>query len=85
VFNNRHRFANRCRPASDPRRARTTFAHQRRDGGRPHLSGRTDFKNPSPPSAALRWPPNSFGVVHRRDDSTPSCRPNQGFRPQGRR
>jgi hypothetical protein len=85
VFSNRHRFANRCRAASDPRGARTTFAHQRRDRGRPHLTGSTEFESPASPSAALRRPGNSLGVIHRRNDSAPSCQETQGFKPQGRR
>lgn len=85
VFSNRRRFANRCRPASDPRRARGTFAHQRRDGGRPHPDGWKEFQSPSSPAAAFGRPVNSFGVVHRRNDSTPSCQPTQGFRSHGKR
>jgi len=54
VFSNRHRFANRCRPASDPRGARPTFAHQRRDRGKSRLRGSTEFESPASPSAALR-------------------------------
>jgi hypothetical protein len=74
VFSNARRFANRCRPASHPRNARATFAHQRRDRGGLHVRGSTGSR-----------PPQSFGVVHRRNDSAPSCRPNQGFSPRGKR
>lgn len=52
VFSNRHRFANRCRPASHPRGARTTFAHQRLDrvGPRPDGCDAASPRNTSAPS-----------------------------------
>jgi hypothetical protein len=62
VFSNRHRFANRCRPASHPRGARTTFAHQRLDRGGPRPDGceATSPRN----NSALPCQPN-HGSRHR--------------------
>ena len=81
VFSNSRRLANRCRPAPHPRNARATFAQQRRDRGGLHVRGST---HSSLLSAGSFRPNKSFGVVHRRSDSAPDCRPIQGFRPRGR-
>jgi hypothetical protein len=83
VFSNRRRVANRCRPtlfADGAPLANRNRRHQNRP--RSHLRGPTEFGSPA---AAFRRPANSLGVVHRRHDSTPSCRANQGFRPRRQR
>jgi hypothetical protein len=85
VFSNRHRFANRCRPAPPVIGAHMATAHRRPDRGGSHLSGSTEFESPASPSAALRRPTKSLGAVHRRNDSVPSCQPTQGFGPRGKR
>ena len=82
AFSNARSFRNRCRPASHLRKARATFAHQRRDRGKLHVRGSTHSTSLS---AGSFRPNKSFGVVHRRNDSAPACRPSQGFRPRGRR
>ena len=69
------RFTNRCRPAFHHRNARSTFAHQRRNNRGLHVRGPRDCR-----------PAKSFGIVHRRTDSTPpTCRPNRGFAARGKR
>jgi hypothetical protein len=82
LFSNSRRFVNRCRPAPHARNARTTFAQQRRDRGGLHVRGSTHLTSLN---AGSFRPNKSFGVVHRRNDSAPACRPIQGFRPRGHR
>ena len=72
------RFANRCRPVSHHRNARRTFAHQRRKTGGLHVRGTSLNTGSCRPATTL-------GVVHRRNDSAPSCRPSRGFAARGRR
>jgi hypothetical protein len=90
VFDNSRRFANRSRSTfrnpgtplanahrqSTLRNPGTPLANVYRDLDRPrsHLIGST-----------VCPPAKSFGVVHRRNDSVPSCRPNQAFAGRGRR
>lgn len=74
VFSNRHRFANRCRPAPSVIGAHIATTRRHSDRPRAHLTGPTDSR-----------PPRSFGVVHRRNDSAPPCQPTQGFRSHGKR
>jgi|GEM_PF-2417451 len=85
AFSNRHRVANRCRPARFADGAHLANRNRRHPNRpRSHLRGPTEFGSPA--SAALRRPANSLGVVHRRNnESAPSCRPNPGFRPRGHR
>jgi hypothetical protein len=85
VFSNRRRFANRCRPSPSVIGAHRANTHRRPDRSKSHLTGSTEFGSPASPSAAFKRPTNSFGVVHRRNDSTPSCGPTQGFGPRERR
>lgn len=84
VFSNSRRFANRCRPAS-PVGAHRATTHRRPDRPRPHRNGSTVFESPASPSAALRRPTQSLGVVHRRNDKVASCQPTEGLGPRGRR
>ena len=80
VFSNSRRFANRCRPAPHSN-ALAPIAHRRPDRPRLHLNGSTVFESPASPSAALRRPTQSLGVVQRRNDKVTSCRPTEGFGP----
>lgn len=85
VFSNSRRFANRCRPASPVIGAQMARTHRRTDRSRSHLSGSRDFESPAAPSAALRSPTHSLGLVQRQNDKMASCEPTQGVGPRGRR
>jgi hypothetical protein len=85
VFSNSRRFANRCRPASPVISAHRAATNRRPDRPRSHLNGSTVFESPASPWAALRRPTQSLGVVQRRNDKAPSCRPTDEFGPRGRR
>jgi len=84
VFSNFRRFANRCRPTSPVIGPHTARTHRRTDRPRPQLNSSTDFESPATPSAALRRPTQSLGLVQRRNDKMASCRPTQGFGFRGR-
>jgi hypothetical protein len=85
VFSNSRRFSNRCRPTSPVNGGHVATTHRRQDRPRRHLSGSTVLESPASPSAALRRPTNSFGVVQRENDKLPLCRPTEGFRPREHR
>lgn len=85
VFSNSRRFANRCRPASSVIGAHMATTNRRPNRPRSHLSGSRDFEKPAAPSAALRRPTQSLGVVHRRNDKVASCQPTEGVGLRGRR
>lgn len=85
VFANSRRFGNRCRPTTHTPGTPLANAHRRLDRPRSHLNDSSAFENPPSPSAALRHPTNSFGVVQRRNDKSASCRPTDGFGSRGRR
>jgi hypothetical protein len=67
-------FARRCRPTPHHRNTRAAFAHNRPNNG--GLRGRD--------SRECR-PAQSIGIVQRRNDRAPSCRPSQGFAARGKR
>ncbi len=76
IFSHPRRLVNGCRSASPPG-ALGSNPHRRLDGGGSHLN--------TSPSFALRRPPGSPGVAHRRNTGAPSCPATQGLNPRGTR
>ena len=73
AYSNGRSFGRRCRPA--PRHGVLTSATPRRhDRGGPHLGGLRES-----------CPPQSLGIVQRKEADAPSCRPIQSFRHRGKR
>ena len=88
VFDNSRRFGNRGR--STLRTPGTPLANAHRRSATPGTPLANVYRDLDRPRSHLIRstacpPPKSFGVVHRRNDSVPSCRPNQGFAARGRR
>lgn len=88
VFDNSRHFANRGR--STFRTPGTPLANAHRRSATPGTPLANAYRGLDRPRSHLirstACPPaKSFGVVHRRNDSVPSGRPNQGFASRGRR
>ena len=74
LFSDHRRFANRCRPAPPVVGAHLATTHRRPNRPRCDLSGAKEFR------------PTKFpGIASRLNAGAPSCRPNEGFKAEGRR
>jgi len=90
VFDNSRRFANRGRSTLRTPGTPLANAYRRstvRTPGTPLANAYRGLdRRPSHLGGSMgHRPAKSFGVVHRRNNSGPACRPNQGFAARGRR